>query len=104
MTDLENEALRAHRSGQPWAEFWRSVAPRVQEAVGHDPERVEAVRATLMHLLTTGERSGMVPPGVELEPIDDQDKPPDIGTRANILNSGLPWVSAGFSGATVNRG
>ena len=56
---LERRATKAHRDGVGWVTFWPTIADAVRAAAPFDRLAYQRLRGRLLHLLLTGETSGM---------------------------------------------
>jgi hypothetical protein len=97
---LERAALDAHRRGESWAAFWRQHEAAVRRAEPWSQEQYRRLVNRLLHLLVSGDESGMEPVGDDLEPWvrdDEASKPADVGTRARCLLPllAIPGVTTG---------
>ena len=91
---LERTALTAHARGDTWATFWRQHGDAVAHAEPYHRGRYRRLVAKLLHLVVSGNPSGMEPAG---EPwlLDEQPQavaPDDTATRARI-----DWTAAGIA-------
>jgi hypothetical protein len=91
---LERAALVAHQAGLPWSDFWQEHGAAVCRAEPHNRQRFQRLVRMLLHLVASGDPSGMEPAG---EPwlLDDTTTMPvvaDTGTAARI-----DWQAAGIS-------
>ncbi len=76
-SDLEAAALIAHAAGQPWREFWLTVAGDVAKLKPHHRGRYRRLVERLLHLAVTGDGSGQEPPGSAPW---EQDDAPDVAS------------------------
>jgi hypothetical protein len=100
---LERAALGAHRRGIGWATFWNEHGDAIRMAEPFDRGRYRSLVNRLLHLLTTGEASGMEPAGDDDMPweVDDQQiQVADTGTAAKINWSAAGIMAAGGNGLT----
>jgi hypothetical protein len=94
---LERAAIRAHRRGSCWAEFWEAYGHQVRAAEPFDRGKYHRLVRRLMALLVAGNEDGAEPAGDALEPWEREDtaKPSDVGTAARI-----DWTAAGVLNST----
>jgi hypothetical protein len=63
---LERAAVRAHRRGVRWNQFWESHADAIKTAVPRD--RLQGLFKRLLCLLLSGNTDGLTPVGDDMEP------------------------------------
>ncbi|MFZ1935193.1 MAG: hypothetical protein WCB27_01785 [Thermoguttaceae bacterium] len=73
---LESAAIRAYRRGIGWADFWNQHGDVIRAAEPYNTSRYHRLVAHLLHLVCSGNLSGMKPAG---EPwlLDDVPEPTD---------------------------
>jgi hypothetical protein len=90
---LERQALAAHQDGQTWATFWEQHGAAVCRAEPHNRQRFGRLVRRLLHLLTSGEESGMEPAG---EPwLDDDARPNPVSPNDTRTAARIDWQAAG---------
>ena len=93
---LGRAALAAHRDGRHWADFWAEHAEQVRQCEPYNNGRYHRLVVKLLHLLCSGDSSGMEPAGNGLEAweVDDQQPVDDVRTSACCQLSFLPMQEA----------
>jgi hypothetical protein len=100
---LETAAIRAHRRGACWAEYWAAYGHQVRAAEPYHAGRYHRLVRRLMALVASGNTDGMAPVCNIDMPWDDDDlpepeppSPHDTATRARCQ---LPLLA--ISGVTT---
>ena len=86
---LAAECLAAHHAERRWMEVLKSILPDLSEAANGNQFAFVDMREQCLHLWSTGEASGRLPPPATLQP-ETEAKPSDVDTMASIDNSSLP--------------
>jgi hypothetical protein len=93
VNQLEHAAIDAHRRGIGWSDFWTEHADAIRAAEPYNASRYRRLVAKLLHLVASGDESGMEPAGAPwlLDDVPEHSKPADIGTSARI-----DWTATGI--------
>ncbi len=88
---IERAALRAHRRGACWAEFWSNYGHQTKAAEPYDRAKFNRLVARLLSLVTSGDTAN-TEPLPDLDRDDAQPQPHDTTTRARLLADAVPGV------------
>ena len=91
---LESAAIRAHRRGACWAEFWEAYGCQTRAAEPYDAGRYRKLVAKLLHLVASGDESGQEPAG---EPWLLDDVPPPVNQSDTSTAARVDWQAAGIA-------
>ena len=91
---LEHAALDAHRLSWTWNRFWQMHGEQARQAEPYDRGRYRKLVAKLLHLVASGDPSGMEPVG---EPWLDDDQQEVVSPDDTTTAIRIDWTAAGIA-------
>ncbi len=92
--NIAERCLAAHRTGQRWLECLKSILPTLNDLAGGSKAVFADLKGQALHLWSSGETSGRLPPESGLQP-EPKNQASDTVTVANIRHCKLPEIIEG---------